>query len=52
MNDSGAVDLTDPVFLLNFLFAGRFPSPPAPFAECGSDPTPDDLTCLAFEGCQ
>ncbi len=52
MNDSGAVDLTDPVFLLNFLFLGRRPSPPAPFAECGFDPTPDDLTCESFQGCQ
>ncbi len=52
VNDSGAVDLTDPVFLLNFLFLGRLPSPPAPFAECGPDPTVDDLTCESFEGCE
>ena len=50
-NDSGTIDIADPVFLLNALFSGG-PSPPATFAECGPDPTIDDLTCLSFEGCQ
>ena len=50
-NDSGRVDITDAVHVLNFLFADG-PPPPAPFPECGPDPTPDDLTCLSFEGCE
>ena len=50
-NDSGTIDIADPVFLLNFLFSGGT-SIPAPFPECGPDPTPDDLTCLSFEACQ
>ncbi len=50
IDDSGSVDVTDPVYLLNFLFAGG-PSPAAPFSECGLDPTPDDVTCESFEGC-
>ena len=50
-NDSGTVDIADPVFLLNFLFSGG-PTPPAPFSECAFDPTDDGLTCLSFEGCE
>jgi hypothetical protein len=46
-----AVDLTDPVFLLNALFAGR-PQPVEPFTECGSGPTIDELTCESFGGCR
>ncbi len=49
-NDTGVVDLTDGVLVLNFLFStGVEPSPP--FAECGPDPTPDELTCDAFAPC-
>ena len=50
-NDDGQVNLTDPVFHLNHLFAsGPAPSPPG--ETCGSDPTPDDLTCSVDAGCQ
>lgn len=43
-NDDGVRDLSDVVYLASFVFAGGAP-PPAPFAGCGSDPTPDELTC-------
>ncbi|MCZ6795587.1 MAG: FG-GAP-like repeat-containing protein, partial [Planctomycetota bacterium] len=49
-DDNGVVDLTDAIRLLNFLFLGG-PRPAAPFGECGTDPTPDDLTCESFDGC-
>jgi hypothetical protein len=43
-NDDGQLDVSDVVYLLEYLFrAGR--SLPAPFPECGIDPTPDDLSC-------
>jgi hypothetical protein len=45
-DDDGHNDLTDGIFLLTFLFqAGVKPSPPAPFPNPGSDPTPDGLGC-------
>jgi hypothetical protein len=53
-NDSGgsALDLSDPVYLLGFLFLGG-PELPAPFDECGPDPTTeeDDLYCETFPPC-
>lgn len=51
IDDRGSLDLTDGVFGLNALFAGG-PTPPAPFDSCGTDPTPDDLSCEAFNPCQ
>lgn len=46
-DDSGDVELTDAVFILQFLFQ-RGPPPPSPYPEPGLDPTPgDDYTCLA-----
>lgn len=44
-NDDGAVDLADPAAILNSLFRGVGPLP-APSAERGHDPTPDDLDCF------
>ena len=50
LNDDATINLTDAVYLLNFLFnAGTAPS--VPFAECGSDPTEDELTCESFAAC-
>jgi len=49
-NDDGTVDIADGVFTLLRLFAGGQPIPP-PHDDCGPDPTPDALTCTAFEGC-
>ncbi len=43
-NDDGGVDISDSAYALNFLFSsGR--APPAPFSECGTDPTEDELGC-------
>lgn len=46
VNDSGSVDLTDAIYALSFLFKGGA-RPPAPFAGCGTDPTPDALGCAS-----
>jgi len=43
-NDDGAIDLTDAVFLLRFLFLGGSEIPP-PYPDPGRDPTPDGLAC-------
>jgi len=43
-NDDGEVSISDPSYLLNFLFIGG-PPPPPPFDEPGEDPTDDDLGC-------
>jgi hypothetical protein len=42
---SGAEEVTDAIFLLNFLFSGG-PAPPAPFPECGTVPGPS-LGCAS-----
>ena len=50
-DDSGSLDLTDAVYSLGFQFLGG-PAPPAPFPDCGVDPTADkggDLGCAT--GC-
>lgn len=50
VNDDGTVNLTDAIHLLSFLFnAGAAPADP--FAECGSDPTEDELDCATFGAC-
>ena len=51
-NADGIVNITDGVYMLNFLFSGG-PEPPAPFGECGTDPTqaPDAVDCAAFAAC-
>ena len=49
MNDDGFIDVSDPIRLLLFLFAGAA-QPPAPFPECGPDSTDDGLAdCVAAE---
>jgi hypothetical protein len=50
-DDSGTVEITDGILLLNFLFLGG-PQPKAPFPECGTDTSADDLRCDAFSGCE
>lgn len=50
VDDSGRLDLTDAVAILGYLFLGRAP-PPAPFGECGHDPTPDNLECSGVPLC-
>jgi hypothetical protein len=50
-NDDGLTNISDPVYLLNFLFTGG-DAPGAPFGACGSDPTPDDLSCESYTACR
>jgi len=47
-NDDGALNVSDAVYLLNHLFP---PSFPAPFPNCGIDPTDDALECDSFPPC-
>jgi len=42
-NDDGIVDISDAVFTLGCLFLGDA----CPATECGLDPSPDDLGCVA-----
>jgi len=52
-DDDGAVNITDAVITLQFLFLGGKP-PVAPYPDCGGDTTPDGLCCIASkaEACQ
>ena len=50
-NDDGVVDVSDPSFALAFLFNGGSSLPPPAF-DCGGDPTPDDLLCTGYSGCE
>lgn len=43
-NDDGVVNIADVVYTPSHLFGGG-PPPPAPFPECGTDPTDDPLGC-------
>ncbi len=48
VNDDGGFDVSDPVFALSALFVPMFSPPPSPGpANCGVDPTPDALDCVA-----
>ncbi len=49
--DDGSVDISDAVFLLGYLFLGE-KAPDEPLGACGTDPTPDELTCVSFPGCR
>jgi hypothetical protein len=49
-NDTGNVDLTDGIYLLNYLFSGG-KEPAAPFPACGTDFTNDTLTCKHHDSC-
>ena len=48
-NDSGQIDLADPIYTLNRLFQNG-PDFPAPTIDCGPDPTLD-LSCALPGGC-
>lgn len=50
VNDDAQVDVADPIYMLTYLFGGGSP-PPAPFGECGPDPSDDNLTCVSFDVC-
>ncbi len=43
-NGQGEVNLTDAVYVLNFLFTGG-PPPVAPFPDCGPLPVDETLEC-------
>ena len=45
-DDDAAVNITDPIYTLNYLFLGG-ETIPSPFPECGTDPSPDSLGCTA-----
>lgn len=49
-DDNGSIQLTDAVRILGRLFLGD-PALDAPSGACGTDPTPDELTCESFEPC-
>lgn len=44
-NDSGSINIADPVLLLDLLF-GNGPLPPLPYPTPGDDPTLDSLNCI------
>jgi len=46
VNDSGAIEITDAIRLLSFLFLAG-PPPESPFPSCGQDPSPDVVICAA-----
>jgi hypothetical protein len=50
LNDDGKLDIADSIALLRYLFLGGA-KPAEPFTACGSDPTPDALTCESSPGC-
>jgi hypothetical protein len=45
-NDDGLVNVSDAVYLIDWMFMGG-PAPPAPYPDCGPDPTGPALSCLA-----
>ncbi|MGE4602919.1 MAG: hypothetical protein AAEJ65_08440 [Planctomycetota bacterium] len=47
-DDNGIYTLSDPIYLLNYLFEGGVPLP-APFPNCGADPTDDTLSCNNYQ---
>ena len=49
-NDDGLLNIADAIALLGHLFGGAGDLPP-PFASCGTDPTPEELTCDRFDIC-
>ncbi len=51
-NDDGSVDISDPVYILFYLFAAGS-APPAPGSSvCGADPTHDTLNCESYLSCE
>ena len=45
IDDTGILDLSDSVYLLNYLFLGSNLPPPEPFNAVGEDLTQDGLGC-------
>jgi hypothetical protein len=44
-DDSGLVAMSDALYILRYLYVPGEPPPPAPFPDCGRDPTSDLLAC-------
>ena len=51
-NDDGKVDISDATKTLHYLFRGGDALPAPGPAECGVDPTDDDLGCETYEVCE
>ena len=49
-DDDASLVITDAIYLLLRLFSSG-PPPPAPFPDCGPDPTPDALGCVGPTPC-
>ena len=47
-DDNGSYDIPDSIYLINYLFGGEAP-PPAPFPDCGPDPSADSLSCNNYQ---
>ncbi len=47
-DDNGIYDIPDSIYLINYLFGGGAP-PPAPFPDCGPDPSGDSLSCNNYQ---
>jgi hypothetical protein len=50
-DDSGTLQITDAIALLNALFLGAPPPPPPGPERCGTDPSADALDCSSFGSC-
>jgi hypothetical protein len=50
IDDSGLLDISDPIALLGYEFLGG-PAPAPPVSACGFDPTSDDLGCDSSPAC-
>ena len=51
VNDDGILDSTDCEYLADYFSVPGHPPPPAPFPNCGTDPTPDALGCADYPHC-
>jgi 6-phosphogluconolactonase (cycloisomerase 2 family) len=49
-NDDGKINIADAIAILSYLFASTGPLP-APFGDCGVEPTLDDLDCASYPPC-
>ena len=49
-NDDGFIDISDVITAINYIFVGGA-APPAPFPNCGIDPTADALDCAGSVQC-
>ena len=50
-NGDGQINITDGIFILNFLFLGGAPLPAPGVESCGVDSTEDALDCLDQTPC-